>query len=90
MVFQKGLEEWDAELVRRHGLVSGEVSDIHSGKDPVVRGRIVYRQSAQMQPPLDGRAVPSHFVHGCLNTLADAQTIGWHPDYLELLKGDAK
>ena len=52
MVFQKGLEEWDVELVRRHGLVSGEVSDIHSGKDPVVRGRIVYRQSAQMQPPL--------------------------------------
>ncbi|RXS97583.1 ABC-three component system protein [Silvibacterium dinghuense] len=86
VLFQRSLEEWDAELVRRHGLVKGEVSDVHSDKDALVRGRIVYRQSAQMQPPLDGQAVPGHFVHGCLNALADVKTIGWHPDYVELLK----
>ena len=85
LVFQQGLEEWDAELVSRQGLVCGEVSDVHGDKEACVRGRITYRQCAQMQAPLDGRVVPGHFVHGCLNSLADVKRIGWHPDYEKLL-----
>jgi hypothetical protein len=85
-VFDAGLKEWDDDLVRRHRLVKGEVSDIHADKDPATRGRIVYRQSAQMEPSLEGRSVPGHFVHGCLNALADEKTIGWHPDFQTLLK----
>ena len=85
LVFQQGLEEWDSELVSRQGLVCGEVSDVHGDKEACVRGRITYRQCAQMQAPLDGRVVPGHFVHGCLNSLADVKRIGWHPDYEKLL-----
>jgi hypothetical protein len=88
LIFEEGLREWDAELVRRQKLVCGEVSDVHSNKEPHIRGRIVYRQCAQMQPPLDGRVVPGHFVHGCLNSLADVKQIGWHPDYERLLGAD--
>lgn len=88
LVFKRGLQDWDDELVRRHGLVCGEVSDLHSEKLAEVRGRIVYRQSAQMQPPLDGQSVPGHFVHGCLNSLADSKALGWHPEYKSLLSGD--
>lgn len=88
LVFKQGLEEWDVELVRRQGLVRGEVSDIHSNKEPYIQGRITYRQCAQMQAPLDGRVVPGHFVHGCLNSLADLRRIGWHPDYETLLSGE--
>jgi hypothetical protein len=90
LVFQQGLEEWDAELVSRQGLVSGEVSDVHGDKEACVRGRITYRQCAQMQAPLDGRVVPGHFVHGCLNSLADVKRIGWHPDYEKLLGGEGR
>jgi hypothetical protein len=90
LVFEKGLEEWDAELIRRHGLIRGEVSDVHAEKDSAVRGRIVYRRSAQMQPALDGQSVPGHFIHGCLNKLADSKTIGWHPDFIELLKEEGE
>lgn len=90
LIFDNGLKAWDAELTRRHGLIRGEVSDIHSEKDAMVRGRIVYRQSAQMQPSLEGQAVPGHFIHGCLNDLADAKKIGWHPNFDELLKGDGE
>lgn len=36
LVFEKGLKEWDAELVRRHGLIRGEVSDVHAEKEPAV------------------------------------------------------
>jgi hypothetical protein len=67
--------------------VRGEVSDVHGDKEPHVRGRITYRQCAQLQPPLDGRTVPGHFVHGCLNSLANLMRIGWHPDYERLLGG---
>ena len=90
LVFQQGLEEWDAELVSRQGLVCGEVSDVHGDKEACVRGRITYRQCAQMQAPLDGRVVPGHFVHGCLNSLADVKRIGWHPDYEKLLGGEGR
>jgi len=86
IVFESGLKEWDDELIRRHRMVRGEVSDIHADKDPATRGRIIYRRSSQMEPSLEGRAVPGHFVHGCLNALADEKTIGWHPEFETLLK----
>jgi hypothetical protein len=89
LVFERSLVEWDDFLIGRHGLISGEVADLHATKDPAFRGRMTYRQCAQLQAPLEGRAVPSHFVHGCFNALADIQRLGWHPDYRSLLNGDA-
>lgn len=88
MVFEGSLEEWDESLVSRQGLVAGEVSDLHGGKDAAIRGRLVYRRCAQLEAPLEGRAVPSHFVHGCFNALADSQRLGWHPEFKALLDGD--
>ncbi|TMJ48216.1 MAG: hypothetical protein E6G85_25425 [Alphaproteobacteria bacterium] len=85
LVFEGSLREWDDDLVRRHGLVSGEVSDLYATKDAPFRGRQSYRRCAQLQPPLDGRAVPGHFVHGCFNVLADSMRLGWHPDYQAFL-----
>jgi hypothetical protein len=82
-----GLREWDDNLVSRHGLICGEIVDMHSDRDTVVRGRLAYRRCAQLQPPLDGRQVPGHFVHGCFNNLADLKRLGWHPDYKSLLDG---
>jgi hypothetical protein len=85
LVFEGSLREWDDDLVRRHGLIFGEVSDLYAAKDGPFRGRLSYRRCAQLQPPLDGRAVPGHFVHGCFNELADSMRLGWHPDYQSLL-----
>jgi hypothetical protein len=85
LVFEGSLREWDDDLVRRHGLISGEISDIYATKDAPFRGRQSYRRCAQLQAPLDGRAVPGHFVHGCFNALADLRRLGWHPDYRSLL-----
>lgn len=90
LIFKEDLKEWDSELVRRHGLVRGEVSDVHGQKEPYVQGRITYRQCARLDPPLDGRAVPGHFVHGSPNSLAERRKIGWHPDYEKLLGGDGR
>lgn len=86
VIFDSGLKDWDNDLVRRHQFIRGEVSDVHAEKDPVTKGRIIYRRSSQMEPSLEGRAVPGHFVHGCLNALADKKSIGWHPEFATLLK----
>lgn len=85
MIFEGSLEEWDENLVARQGLVAGEITDVYGDKDAAVRGRLVYRRCAQMDAPLEGRAVPSHFVHGCFNALADSRRLGWHPEFAGLL-----
>jgi hypothetical protein len=84
-IFEESLIDWDDFLVGRHGLIAGEIADIHGEKDARTRGRLTYRECAQVQANLDSRAVPSHFVHGCFNALADDMRVGWHPDYRTLI-----
>lgn len=85
-IFPGSLDTWDDDLIRRHGMIRGDVADLHPDKSAAVRGRLVYRQCAQYQAPLEGRAVPAHFVHGSFNDLADRRRVGWHADYESLLK----
>lgn len=87
-VFEGSLDEWDENLLRRHGFTAGEIADLHGDKAAAVRGRLLYRRCAQMESPLEGRAVPDHFVHGCFNALADTRRLGWHPEYHSLLDED--
>jgi hypothetical protein len=47
-----------ALMVRRHGLICGEISDLYAAKDAPVRGRLAYRRCAQLPAPLDARSVP--------------------------------
>lgn len=89
MIFEDSLKEWDDDLVTRQGYIAGEIADLHGEKDGAVRGRLVYRRCAQLEAPLEGRAVPSHFVHGCFNALADARRLGWHPEFESLLDEDS-
>jgi hypothetical protein len=88
LIFSGSLDVWDDDLVRRHGMVRGDIADLHSGKTAEVQGRLVYRQCAQHQAPLEGRVVPGHFVHGSFNGLADCRRIGWHANYQTLLDGE--
>ena len=90
VIFSGSLDGWDADLVKRHGMAKGDVSDLHGEKPAAVQGRLVYRQCAQHQAPLEGRVVPSHFVHGSFNDLADRRRLGWHGDYMALLEDDTE
>ena len=89
-IFSGSLDGWDKDLINRHGMAKGDVADIHGDKSAAVQGRLVYRQCAQHQAPLEGRVVPGHFVHGSFNDLADRRRLGWHGDYEALLDGDAQ
>ncbi len=80
-IVEDSLKDLDAQLVRRHRIVRDEVEDIHAAKDEPFRGRAVYRQCTETTLPLDGQPLPSHFVAGAYNCLADARRVGWHPLY---------
>ncbi|MEL6061373.1 MULTISPECIES: ABC-three component system protein [unclassified Methylobacterium] len=88
LLYPGSLDLWDEDLIRRHSAIRGEIEDTHTDRTGVVRGRLAYRQSSRIEAALEGRAVPGHFVHGCLNALADDFRIGWHPDYAALLHSD--
>lgn len=88
IIFPGSLELWDDDLVRQHGMIRGEVADLHADHAMPVRGRLLYRQCARHQSPLEGRAVPGHFVHGSFNDLADRRLLGWHSEYETLLEKD--
>jgi hypothetical protein len=87
LIHEGSLEDLDDNLIGRHGLICGEIADVHSDKAALLRGRLAYRRCALLQAPLDGREVPGHFVNGCFNNLADLMRLGWHPDYKLLLNG---
>jgi hypothetical protein len=90
LIFAGSLDTWDDDLVRRHGMVRGDIGDLHGDKPAAVQGRLVYRQCAQHQAPLEGRVVPGHFVHGSFNDLADRRRVGWHSDFEALLDGESE
>jgi hypothetical protein len=90
LIFSGSLDTWDDDLVRRHGMVRGDINDLHSDKPIAAQGRLIYRQCAQHQAPLEGRVVPGHFVHGSFNDLADRRRIGWHGDFEALLDGEGE
>ena len=89
-IFPGSLDGWDEDLIKRHSMAKGDVADLHGERPAAVQGRLIYRQCAQHQAPLEGRVVPSHFVHGSFNDLADRRRLGWHRDYLTLLENDAE
>jgi hypothetical protein len=89
-IFSGSLIDWDDNLLRQHGLVRGDIADLHSDKPTAVQGRLIYRKCAQYQAPLEGRAVPGHFIHGSFNDLADRRRLGWHMDHQRLLDGEEK
>lgn len=87
-IVEDSLLEFDAGLLRSFALFRDEVEDVHSAADEMRRGRMVYRRCAQVQLPLEGQAVPVHFVEGAYNVLADNLSLGWHPSYKDVLGED--
>lgn len=83
-IVEESLDELDLSLERHHTLVADEIEDTHAAESPQVRGRTIYRRCAALQMPLEGRSLPSHFIPGAFNCLADVARLGWHPDHKTL------
>ncbi|MBB4231018.1 ABC-three component system protein [Rhizobium mongolense] len=83
-IVDSSLDELDQSLIRHHAMTSDELSDTHGHLDPPQRGRQLYRRCADLKMPLEGQTLPSYFVAGEYNCLADDRRVGWHPDHQTL------
>lgn len=79
LVVEESFDQFDADLIRNHTLHRDEVEEERDSIEETKRGRILYRKCTSSQIPLDGRALPSRFVSGEYNILADSAKIWWHP-----------
>lgn len=81
-------DEFDEGLRKHFTLVRSEIEDVQSSSAEDLRGRNTYRRCIGLTLPLEGRVVPTYFVPGAFNILADGLRVGWHPSYSKLLGGD--
>lgn len=88
LVVDESLLEFDQSLLRSHRLKKIEVDDIHCDLDPTKQGRVLYSRCVSIKKDLEGREVPSHFVPGCYNSLADRLELNWHPQFLTIVSGE--
>ncbi|RFB89486.1 hypothetical protein B5K11_20570 [Rhizobium leguminosarum bv. trifolii] len=88
-IVDSSLDELDESLIRHHAMTADELLDTHGHLDDPQRGRQLYRRCADLKMPLEGQTLPTYFVAGEYNCLADDRKIGWHPDHKTLFpKGD--
>ncbi|MEP1577205.1 ABC-three component system protein [Roseibium album] len=87
-IVDNSLDELDTSLIRHHAHESEELEDTHSHMQPPARGRVLYRKCRRLQLPLEGRDLPSYFIAGEYNFLADDVKLGWHPDYKKIFSSD--
>jgi hypothetical protein len=86
VVVRNSFDELDEQLERQFVVVRDEIEDTHSSNSEQQRGRAVYRRCTATEFPLEGRSLPSHFIAGAFNCLADLRRLGWHPQYLTLFE----
>lgn len=84
IILADSLNELDAKLIRQHTILRDEIEDTGASQTEEQRGRALYRACTRTQLPLDGRDLPSHFISGVFNYLADLRKLGWHPQYKKL------
>ena len=85
ILLPQSLDEWDANLLSRHAAICDSFEATHSHLDVVKRGAAVYAECRKLSVALQGKTVPDHFTHGCLNELSDDKQIGWHPNFIDFL-----
>lgn len=86
LVNPNSFDELDASLQQvwsNHSLV---VESAFPADKPIPRGRSLYGHCMNHQIPVQGMTAPGYFLRGCFHRLADAKTLGWHPDFATLLK----
>src|SRR5262249_39859874 len=59
----------------------------HIQHKPEALGQLLLSDCCLHKEKLQGLELPSYFTPGSFHTLADDETIGWHPEYKSKLRG---
>jgi hypothetical protein len=85
LVHRSSFNEFEELLTRTWTAKKAIASIQSSGQAPEVCGKLLYSECCLVQPLLEGRMVPPYFAPGCYHELSDKLTLGWHPDYKNIL-----
>lgn len=88
LVVNTSILEFSLMLVDRYELEKMGIADLHASLEPDRQGRLLYGKCVSQSANLEAREVPSHFVPGCYNALADSLDIGWHPSFRSVLEAE--
>lgn len=81
IIVEESIIELDDQLERAFQLHRSEIADTLSSLPDANRGRTLYNRCSRHQEHVGGRPVPSYFVPGSYNILANDLRVGWHPNF---------
>jgi hypothetical protein len=84
-VNRKSLREFEQTIRTLWENLRDEV-DLTGPPDLVKRGKLLALRCLRERRKIEGFELPDDFTPGSFHLLADALEIGWHKQYLELLK----
>jgi len=82
---ERDVELFESELIRLWGTRRNMNEILNSERPAAIRGRLLYSECSLHRAPLRGETVPEHFCRGSFHNLSDQSSIGWHPDFRDLL-----
>ncbi|WP_150620629.1 ABC-three component system protein [Pandoraea horticolens] len=85
-IHRDSLVEYEAALKRAWTAKKMAVKVQMRGKPPEDFGAVLLASCLEASVPLQGKTVSTHFTPGSFHKLANALTIGWHPDFATLLE----
>jgi len=81
LVHRAGFDEFEEKLARTWRAKRDVLRVTATNHSPEQQGLLLYSECSQVDVPLEGRPLPSHFVPGCYHAMAETLDVGWHPDY---------
>lgn len=81
LVHRAGFDEFEEKLARTWRAKRDVLRVTASTHSPESQGLLLFSECSQVDVPLEGRPLPSHFVPGCYHAMAETLDVGWHPDY---------
>jgi hypothetical protein len=81
VIVEESISELDDHLERSYSLHRSEIADTQSHLPEAARGRTLYSRCSQNPGVLEGRQVPTYFIPGSYNILANDLRVGWHPKF---------
>jgi hypothetical protein len=86
LVNSSSFTEFEEDLKRTWKNLETQGRLLHSSRDDVAKGGLLYSECSKYEGRLEGLEVPTHFTPGSFHALADAPVLGWHPQYKDKLK----
>lgn len=84
--------KYSDDLKRKWKLLRNMAFIEHGDKPEYIQGQFLYNQCLNdaTDIKLEKKPVDEFFSHGSFQNIANTKDIGWHPSYIEKLKGDKK